>query len=46
MNDYGIWFIDRDHMIRYLPLTRRLPLRRRIIRAIINVTRRLWKFSL
>ena len=45
MDDYGIWFIDRAGMIRYLPIIRRRPLWRRIIRAIINVTRRLWKFD-
>lgn len=44
MNDYGIWFIDRDHMIRFLPLTRRLPLHRRIIRAVRRLLA-VWKFD-
>lgn len=41
MDDNGTWIVDRNHMIRYLPITRRLPLRRRIIRAIRNTWRRL-----
>ena len=41
MSKQGIWFIDRHGMIRYLPITRRIPLRRRIIRAIRNTWRRL-----
>ena len=44
MNDYGIWFIDRDHMIRYLPLTRRQGWRRRIIAAIRRLLA-VWKFD-
>lgn len=35
------WVVDRDGRIRYLPLRRRLPWRRRVLRNVIAGWRRL-----